>query len=142
MRHLKHTAKLGRNCGHRKAMLVNLACSLIEHDQIETTITRAKELRRFVERLVTTARKGGEYQKRLVYAKLKINTSVEKVQGKKAVLDRLFNEVAPRYVSRPGGYTRIIHTANRVGDGAPLCLIQFVEASAPAAEKQEEAKAE
>ena len=141
MRHLKHTAKLGRNNGHRKAMLVNLACSLIEHDQIETTVTRAKELRRFVERLVTTARKGGDYQKRLVYARLKINTPTDKEQGKKAVLERLFNEVAPRYVSRPGGYTRIVRTSNRVGDGAPMCLIQFVEAAA-VAEKAEEAKAE
>ena len=60
MRHLKHTAKLNRNCGHRKAMLVNLACSLIEHDRIETTGIRAKELRRFVERLITLAKKGGE----------------------------------------------------------------------------------
>lgn len=136
MRHLKHTAKLGRNNGHRKAMLVNLACSLIEHNQIQTTVTRAKELRRFVERLVTTARKGGDYQKRLVYAKLKINTPDEKVQGKKAVLEKLFSEVAPRYVSRPGGYTRIIRTGNRVGDAAPMCIIQFVEAASAAEVKE------
>ncbi len=151
MRHLKHTAKLGRNCGHRKAMIVNLACSLIEHDQIQTTTVRAKELRRFVDRLVTYAKKGGEHQRRLAYSKLKINTPSDKAQTKKLVLDKLFNDLAVRFAKRPGGYTRIIHTGHRVGDGAPVCLIQFVEADAPAApaaadnaakEEAEAAKAE
>ena len=142
MRHLRHTAKLNRNCGHRKAMLVNLACSLIEHDQIETTLIRAKELRRFVDRLVTKAKKGGEHQRRLVYADLKINTPSDKAQGKKAVLDKLFSDLAVRFANRDGGYTRILHMPHRVGDGAPMCLIQFVEAAAPKAAAEEAPKAE
>jgi len=145
MRHLKHTAKLNRNCGHRKAMLVNLACSLVEHDQIETTLVRAKELRRFVERLITLA-KGGDtvHHRQLAYATLKINTPMEQVQTKKLVLDKLFTDLAVRFAKRAGGYTRIIRLSTRRGDGAPMCLIQFVEAPvAPAAEaKKEEAKAE
>ena len=138
MRHKKHTAKLNRNCGHRKAMLVNLACSLIEHDQIKTTVVRAKELRRFVERLITTA-KGGDtvHHRQLAYATLKINTPMEKVQTKKMVLDKLFTDLALRFAKRPGGYTRIVRLAHRIGDGAQMCLIQFVEADAV-----EEAKAE
>lgn len=151
MRHMKHTAKLNRNCGHRKAMLVNLACSLIEHDRIQTTLIRAKELRRFVERLITSAKKGGDHRRRLVYAKLKVNTPSDKAQAKKAVMKKLFDDLAVRFASRPGGYTRIIRTAPRVGDSAPLCFIEFVNAAAePAAEaapaapeekKAEEAKA-
>ena len=134
MRHMKHTAKLNRNCGHRKAMLVNLACSLIEHDRIQTTLIRAKELRRFVERLITSAKKGGDHRRRLVYAKLKINTPSDKAQAKKAVIKKLFDDLAVRFASRPGGYTRIIRTSPRVGDSAPLCFIEFVSAEAPAAE--------
>jgi large subunit ribosomal protein L17 len=141
MRHLKHTAKLNRNCGHRKAMLVNLACSLIEHDRIETTVIRAKELRRFVERLITLAKKGGDYRRRLAYAKLKINTPSDKAQAKKAVLKKLFDDLAVRFAARPGGYTRIIHTSARRGDGCPMCFIEFVEAAqAPAAEEAPKAE--
>ena len=141
MRHLKHTAKLNRNCGHRKAMLVNLACSLIEHDQIKTTVIRAKELRRFVERLITTA-KGGDtvHHRQLAYATLKINTPMEQAQTKKLVLDKLFTDLAVRFAKRPGGYTRIIRLGNRTGDGAPMCLIQFVEADAVVAEAADKAE--
>ena len=139
MRHLRHTAKLNRNCGHRKAMLVNLACSLIEHEQIETTVIRAKELRRFIDRLVTKAKKGGEHERRLAYADLKINTPSDKAQGKKPVLEKLFAEIGPRFAKRAGGYTRIIHLPCRLGDGAPMCLIKFVEADAA---EVAEAKAE
>ena len=138
MRHLKHTAKLNRNCGHRKAMLVNLACSLIEHEQIETTVVRAKELRRFVERLITLAKKGGDAKRRLAYARLKINTPDEFVQTKKLVLAKLFNELGPRFATRPGGYTRIIHTSPRRGDAAPMCLIQILgdDSAAPPVKDQ------
>ena len=149
MRHMKHTAKLNRNCGHRKAMLVNLACSLIEHDRIQTTLIRAKELRRFVERLITSAKKGGDHRRRLVYAKLKINTPSDKAQAKKAVIKKLFDDLAVRFASRNGGYTRILRTSPRIGDAAPLCFIEFVNAAeaateAPAATPaaQEEKKAE
>lgn len=144
MRHMKHTAKLNRNCGHRKAMLVNLACSLIEHDQITTTLVRAKELRRFVERMITTA-KGGDtvHTRQLIYATLKINTPMEQAQTKKLVLDKLFTDLAVRFAKRQGGYTRILRLSTRVGDGAKMCLIQFVEAdAAPAAAPAAEAKAE
>ncbi len=136
MRHQKHTAKLNRNCGHRKAMLVNLACSLIEHDQIKTTLVRAKELRRFVERLITVAKRGDDtHHRQEAYATLKINTPADKAQTKKLVLDKLFTDLAVRFAKRPGGYTRIIRTAPRTGDSAPMCFIQFVEAdAAPAAE--------
>ena len=93
MRHLVHTAKLNRNCGHRKAMLVNLACSLIEHESIQTTTIRAKELRRFVERLITMAKAGGDHKRRLAYAKLKINTPSEFAQTKKLVLAKLGDDL-------------------------------------------------
>lgn len=129
MSHLRHIAKLNRNCGHRKALLVNLACSLIEHDRIRTTLVRAKELRRFVERLITTAKAGNtDHQKQLAYAALKINTPMEKAQTKKLVLDKLFTDLAIRFAKRPGGYTRIIRLAFRKGDSTKMCLIQFVEA--------------
>lgn len=142
MRHGKHTAKLGRNSGHRKAMLVNLACSLIEHNQIKTTVPRAKELRRVVDKLITHAKKGGLHQRRLVVAELKVNTPSDKEQTKKAVVDKLFNELAKRFEQRPGGYTRIIRLGARIGDAAERCIIQFVEEGAPAPKKRASKKAE
>lgn len=136
MRHLKHTAKLGRNCGHRKAMLVNLACSLIEHDQIETTVSRAKELRRLVDRLITYGKKGNEHSRRLAVARLKDNTPSTQAQTKKAVVTKIFDDLAKRYAERNGGYTRIVRLGKRVGDAADKCIIQFVEAGAPAPKKR------
>lgn len=141
MRHLRNMSKLGRNCGHRKALLVNLACSLIEHGQIKTTINRAKEARRMVDALITYAKKGGDHNRRLAAQKLKINTPVEKLQGKKFVLDKLFGELAQAYAQRPGGYTRIIHLGHRVGDAAKYVMIQLVEAGAAAKDEQPAAEA-
>ncbi len=141
MRHLRNMSKLGRNCGHRKALLVNLACSLIEHGQIKTTINRAKEARRMVDALITYAKKGGDHNRRLAAQKLKINTPVEKLQGKKFVLDKLFGELAQAYAQRPGGYTRIIHLGHRVGDAAKYVMIQLVEAGAAAKEEPPAAEA-
>ncbi|MBO4631929.1 MAG: 50S ribosomal protein L17 [Lentisphaeria bacterium] len=148
MRHLRNISKLGRNCGHRKALLVNLACSLIEHGQIKTTIHRAKEARKLVDALITYAKKGGEHNRRLAAQRLKINTPSDKLQGKKFVLDKLFNELAAAYAQRPGGYTRIIHLGHRAGDGAQFVMIQLVEAgdaakkeTQPAAEATVEAEA-
>ena len=148
MRHLRNISKLGRNCGHRKALLVNLACSLIEHGQIKTTINRAKEARKMVDALITYAKKGGDHNRRLAAQRLKINTPAEKLQGKKFVLDKLFGELAEAYAKRPGGYTRIIHLGHRVGDGSKFVMIQLVEAgeaakkeAAPAAEATVEAEA-
>ena len=148
MRHLRNISKLGRNCGHRKALLVNLACSLIEHGQIKTTIHRAKEARRLVDALITYAKKGGDHNRRLAARRLKINTPADKLQGKRLVLDKLFNELASAYAQRPGGYTRIIHLGHRIGDGAQFVMIQLVEAgdtakkeAQPAAEATVEAEA-
>jgi large subunit ribosomal protein L17 len=142
MRHLKHTAKLGRNCGHRKAMLVNLACSLIEHDQIKTTVSRAKELRRVVDKLITHAKKGGLHQRRLVIADLQVNTPSDKEQTKKAVVEKLFGDLAKRFELRKGGYTRIIRLGTRIGDAAERCMIQFVEEGAPVSKKKSSKKAD
>ena len=141
MRHLRNMSKLGRNCGHRKALLVNLACSLIEHGQIKTTINRAKEARKMVDALITYAKKGGDHNRRLAAQKLKINTPAEKLQGKKFVLEKLFGELAQAYAQRPGGYTRIIHLGHRVGDGAKFVLIQLVEAGEAAKKEQPAAEA-
>ena len=147
MRHLRNISKLGRNCGHRKALLVNLACSLIEHGQIKTTINRAKETRKMVDALITYAKKGGDHNRRLAAQRLKINTPAEKLQGKKLVLDKLFGQLAEAYAGRPGGYTRIIQLGHRVGDGARFVILQLVEGGdtakkeQPAAEATVEAKA-
>ena len=135
MRHLRNISKLGRNCGHRKAMLVNLACSILEHGQIQTTVTRAKEARKTVDALITFAKKGGENNRRLAIAKLKMNTPSDKMQGKKPILEKLFGEIAERFALRQGGYTRIIRLGKRIGDCADLCIIQLVEAGAPAPRK-------
>ena len=148
MRHLRNMSKLGRNCGHRKALLVNLACSLIEHGQIKTTINRAKEARKMVDALITYAKEGSEHSRRLAAQKLKINTPAEKLQGKKLVLEKLFSQHGSAYANRPGGYTRIIHLGHRIGDGAKFVLIQLVDAEPakkeeqPASEATVEAKAE
>ena len=142
MRHLRKIAKLGRNSGHRKALLVNLACSLIEHDHIETTVNRAKEVRRLVDRLITYGKKGGEHNRRLAIARIKDNTPADKAQTKKAVITKLFGDLAVRFAERNGGYTRIIRTGKRVGDAADACILQFVEAGAPASKKKAVAPAE
>ncbi len=142
MRHLRKIAKLGRNSGHRKALLVNMACSLIEHDQIETTVNRAKEVRRLVDRLITYGKKGGEHNRRLAIARIKDNTPADKAQTKKAVITKLFGDLAVRFAERNGGYTRIIRIGKRVGDAADACILQFVEAGAPASKKKAVAPAE
>ena len=142
MRHLRKIAKLGRNSGHRKALLVNMACSLIEHDQIETTVNRAKEVRRLVDRLITYGKKGGEHNRRLAIARIKDNTPSDKAQTKKAVIMKLFGDLATRFAERNGGYTRIIRTGKRVGDAADACILQFVEAGAPASRKKSAAPVE
>ena len=142
MRHLRKIAKLGRNSGHRKALLVNMACSLIEHDQIETTVNRAKEVRRLVDRLITYGKKGGEHNRRLAIARIKDNTPSDKAQTKKAVITKLFGDLATRFAERNGGYPRIIRTGKRVGDAADACILQFVEAGAPASRKKAAAPVE
>jgi len=118
MRHVKHGRKLGRTSSHRRATLRSLACALIRNESITTTIPKAKEARRYVERLITTARKGTLQARRRVASRLQDEDAAKK----------LVEDVGPRFADRPGGYTRIIKLARRrVGDGTQLCLLEFVE---------------
>ena len=148
MRHKVHTFKIGRTGAHRKAMLANMVSSLIEHGQIKTTVTKAKEARRVADKMVTLGKKGDLHRRRLAVSKLRDKTAVKK----------LFDEIAPQYAERNGGYTRIIKLGRRQGDAAEMCLLQFVEsddavkkaskttkskkAKAPKAEKAPEATEE
>jgi large subunit ribosomal protein L17 len=122
MRHRRNMRKLTRTTEHTLALIANLACSLIEHNRIKTTVAKAKALRPFVEKLVTKARRGTLHDRRVVAAKLGNNSRrVEKVVRK------LFTEIAPLNASRPGGYTRILKLGRRLTDSAPMALIEFVE---------------
>jgi large subunit ribosomal protein L17 len=126
MRHRRKTVKLGRRADHRDALLANLACSLIEHNRIKTTVAKAKALRPFVEKLVTKARLNTVHARRLVAGKLGPNSHrVEKVVRK------LFGDIAPLNATRPGGYTRIIKLGQRQSDAAPMAFIEFVEIVKP-----------
>ncbi|PLX67611.1 MAG: 50S ribosomal protein L17 [Denitrovibrio sp.] len=117
MRHKVSGFKLGRKPSHRKAMVRNLATSLLEHGRIETTVTRAKALRMFVEPLVTLGKKGDLAARRRAMQKL----------PNKAVVHKLFDEIAPKFSERPGGYTRIIKTGFRQGDNSPMAIIELVD---------------
>ena len=117
MRHNVHGRKLGRTTAHRKAMFRNQLTSLIEHEQIRTTLAKAKELRPLAERMVTHGKKGGVHHRRLARRWLPDRSSVTK----------LFDEIAPRFEDRPGGYTRIVKLGPRKGDGAEMAILQFVE---------------
>jgi len=120
MRHLKHGRKLNRTASHRKALLSNLSCSLIQHKQITTTLPKAKELQKFIERLVTYAKKDSLHGRRLIMKRIKGNL-------KKEVSNILIHDIAPNYSDRNGGYTRIIKLANRKNDNSKLSLIEFVD---------------
>ncbi|PLX84820.1 MAG: 50S ribosomal protein L17 [Desulfuromonas sp.] len=117
MRHRKTGRKLGRNTSHRKAMMRNMVTSLFQHDRIKTTDARAKELRKIAEKLVTLAKLGDLHARR---------QALEVIRDKNVVA-KLFEEIAPRYTSRPGGYTRIIKLGQRAGDNASLSIIELVE---------------
>jgi len=117
MRHGKKNNHLGRTAAHRKAMLSNMACSLIEHKRINTTVAKAKELRKYVEPLITKSKDDTTHNRRVIFSYLK---------SKHAVTE-LFREVAGKVAERPGGYTRIIKTGNRLGDNAEMCLIELVD---------------
>ena len=123
MRHRKYTFKIGRTSAHRRSLLANAVCSLIEHGRISTTLVKAKEIRRVADKMVTLAKKGTLHARRLVIADLH---QVDKV-------GKLFSEIAPKYKERQGGYTRIIKLGPRVGDAAEMCLLEFVEDDAAAA---------
>ncbi len=119
MRHLKAGRKLNRTSAHRKAMFANMACALIKHEQIKTTLPKAKELRPVVERLVTQARnaKGSLHVRRLALSQIKDVKMVAK----------LFDVLGPRYADRPGGYIRVLKASPRYGDNAPMAVIEFVD---------------
>ncbi len=117
MRHQKRGRKLGRSASHRKAMLSNMATSVFLHKQIKTTEAKAKEVRRLVERLITYGKKGTTHARRLAFAILR----------DKKVIGILFDEIAPTYVNRQGGYTRIIKLGYRPNDTAKVVLLQLVD---------------
>ncbi|WP_399678394.1 50S ribosomal protein L17 [Xenophilus sp.] len=121
MRHGLGLRKLNRTSSHRLAMLRNMTNSLIEHEAIKTTVPKAKELRRVVEPLITLAKKPTVANKRLAFDRLRDRDSVVK----------LFNELGPRYQARPGGYTRILKMGFRVGDNAPMALVELVDRPEP-----------
>jgi len=119
MRHLKAGRQLGRNASHRLALMRNLARALIEHGRIITTVAKAKEVRPFVEKLVTLAKKGSLHARRLALSRLPDREAV----------DRLFNELGPRFQDRPGGYTRIIKRhERRLGDAGKTAFLEFLKA--------------
>ncbi len=118
MRHRKHTFKIGRSGAHRKALLANQVCSLITEGEIKTTIVKAKETRRFADRMVTLGKKGELHHRRMAISKLRDKDAVA----------LLFSEVAPKFANRDGGYTRIIRIGTRIGDAAEMCILQWVEA--------------
>ena len=117
MRHGKKVNHLGRKAAHRKAMLSNMACSLIEHKRINTTVQKAKELRKVVEPLITRSKENSTHNRRVAFSVLR----------QKEAVTELFVVVAPKVGDRPGGYTRIIRTGNRLGDNAEMCLMELVD---------------
>ena len=116
MRHRKKGRSLSRTASHRKALLRNLATSLFRHGRIETTTAKAKELRPFAEKLITLAKRGDLHSRRLAARKI----------ADREVLGRLFDEIGPRYMERPGGYTRVLKVGYRRGDAAEMSLIELV----------------
>ncbi len=139
MRHNNTGRRLGRNSSHRKAMMRNMVTSLIDHEKITTTDARAKELRKIAEKMITLGKRGTLHARR---------QALQVIQDKNVVA-KLFERLAPRYASRPGGYTRIVKLGYRAGDNAALSLIEFVEeeftpkakAKKPAVKKPAKAKA-
>jgi large subunit ribosomal protein L17 len=117
MRHRKSGRKLNRTASHRKAMFKNRAAALIKHEQIVTTLPKAKELRPVVEKLITLGKRGDLHARRLVFAKLRDDGMTKK----------LFDVLADRYRERPGGYTRVLKAGFRYGDSAPMAVIELVD---------------
>lgn len=132
MRHKMHGRKFGREADHRKAMLKNLVISLLKHGRIETTVAKAKEMRGLTERVLTYAKKGTLHHKRLAFSILHNHQLVKTV----------FDEIAPKYANRPGGYTRVIKTRMRRGDCAPMAIIELVEGEEIAAQSDDSIKSE
>ena len=135
MRHRMSGRKLNRDSSHRKAMLQNMAAALIKHEQITTTLPKAKELRPYVEKLITLGKKGGIHSRRLAAARLPVGKRgavelaghEEKVHQGAVVVEKLFSTLAERYADRAGGYIRILKAGFRYGDSAPMAIIEFVD---------------
>jgi large subunit ribosomal protein L17 len=127
MRHRKSGRQLNRNSSHRKAMFSNMTNSLLDHEIIKTTLPKAKELRRVAEPLITLAKEDSVANRRSAFASLR----------DKKMVGKLFNELAPRYKERPGGYTRIMKCGFRSGDAAPMAYIELVDRPANAVEVTE-----
>jgi large subunit ribosomal protein L17 len=119
MRHLNSGRRLNRTSSHRIAMFANMACALIKHEQIKTTLPKAKELRPIIEKLVTKAKngKGSLAARRIAISEIK----------DEAMVTKLFDVLGPRYAARPGGYVRVLKAGSRYGDNAPMALIEFVD---------------
>lgn len=125
MRHRKAGKQLNRNSSHRKAMFKNMANSLIDHEVIRTTLPKAKELRRFIEPIITASKTDSVAKRRLIFSRLRDRDSVTK----------LFNNIAPRYKERPGGYLRILKCGYRTGDAAPMAYVELVDREPAASEE-------
>lgn len=128
MRHLGKSRRFKRKPAHRKAMFVNLATSLFVHERILTTVERAKELRRVAEKLITLGKRGDLAARRLAASRLKNESHRvgQRVVFQDVALKKLFDTIAPRFKDRPGGYTRIIRTGQRLGDNAAMALIELL----------------
>lgn len=126
MRHRQGLRKLNRTSEHRLAMFRNMANSLLEHEAIKTTLPKAKELRRIVEPLITLGKEPSLANRRLAFNRLRDRDNVAK----------LFNELGPRYQTRPGGYTRILKMGFRVGDNAPMAFVELVDRPEPQASEE------
>jgi len=128
MRHRKSGRKLNRNSSHRKAMFSNMSCSLIEHELIKTTLAKAKELRRYIEPLVTNSKVDSVAKRRQVFSQLR----------SKAAVGKLFTDLGPRYKERPGGYVRVLKCGFRPGDNAPMAIVEFVDRPQATEEESED----
>ena len=134
MRHGNGYRKLNRTHEHRKAMFANMVCSLIEHEQIKTTVPKAKELKRIIDKVITLGKRGDLHSRRIVTSRIK----------QKSAVGKLFEKLGPRYKDRNGGYSRVLRAGFRYGDMAPMAIIELVERdqSAKGATDQERVAAE
>ena len=127
MRHRESGRKLNRNSSHRTAMFRNMAVSLVRHEMIKTTLAKAKELRRVAEPLITLAKTDSVARRRLAFSRVRDRAAVTK----------LFNELGPRYQSRPGGYLRILKCGYRAGDKAPMAIVELVDRPVQGSEEED-----
>ena len=123
MRHRKSGRYFGRNSSHRKAMFKNMMVSLLKHELITTTVAKAKELRGYIEPMITLAKIDSVHNRRIAFSRLRDRDMVQK----------LFNEIAPVYAKRPGGYVRVLKCGNRKGDCAPMAVVELVDREVAAA---------